>query len=519
MVADKKRFILKKIIPILFLLWLPATACGGSIISPPASSPEPALPTTASSAEPAMVTPATPDPAVPVPAEAVPVAPSPLPVDAMPIPTPPSQLTEFYSIQSGDTLGWISYIYDIPLEDLAALNGLDLESAIIQEGQTLLVPLQVDRTGPLVTLLPDSEVVYSPAYVDFNTEAFIQAQGGFLATQTTPVNGVERSAGEVTDLVARQFSVGPRALLALLEYYGGWVTQAQPFSYQPAGPACPYGENLYLQMSWAAARINEGYYGYKQNGSIAVTFRDKSRAIVPGRLNAGTVGVMNMLAVNSDWETWQTELGADGFIKTYRRLFGDPAVLAVEPLVPADLVQPEMRLPWEKGQTFYYTGGPHAAYVDGSAWAAIDFGPPDVLGSCYYSEENMTAAAAGKVVLGNKGELYLDLDGDGNLQTGWVLLYLHLVANDDLVDGQMVKAGDPLGFASCEGGAADATHLHFARRYNGEWMAAGGPVPMVLSGWEVKNGPGQYEGGMVRRGETKTACECWDDKMNGLVGE
>lgn len=511
---------MKKIIPILFLILLLATACGGHPADLPAiPSPEPAQPTVALSPELTPVTAvAAPDPAVTAPTVAPPV-PTPLPVGAMPIPTPQFPLTEFYTIESGDTLSWISYVYDISLEDLAALNGLDPETAVIQEGQTLRVPLLVDRTGPLVTLLPDSEVVYSPAYVDFNTEAFIQAQGGFLATQTTRVDGVELSAGQAIDLLARRFSVGPRVLLALLEYYGGWVTQAQPSNFQPAGPACPHGENLYLQLGWAAARINEGYYGYKQNGSIAVVFKDRSRAIVPGRLNAGTVGVMNLLAVNSDWETWQTELGADGFMKTYRRLFGDPAALAVEPLVPANLVQPEMRLPWEKGKTFYYTGGPHAAYVDGSAWAAIDFGPPDVLGSCYYSEENMTAAAAGKVLLGNKGELYLDLDGDGNLQTGWVLLYLHLVANDNLAQGQMVKAGEPLGVASCEGGAADAAHLHFARRYNGEWMPAGGPVPMVLSGWEVKNGAGQYEGGMVRRGETKTACECWDENMNGLVGE
>jgi hypothetical protein len=58
-----------------------------------------------------------------------------------------------------------------------------------------------------------------------------------------------------------------------------------------------------------------------------------------------------------------------------------------------------------------------------------------------------------------------------------------------------------------------------ARRYNGEWMAADGPVPMVLSGWQVKAGLAQYEGTMVRDGVTKTACECWDEALNALVGE
>ncbi len=50
-------------------------------------------------------------------------------------------------------------------------------------------------------------------------------------------------------------------------------------------------------------------------------------------------------------------------------------------------------------------------------------------------------------------------------------------------------------------------------------MAADGPVPLVLSGWRVKAGLGPYEGEMVREGVVKTACECWDEAVNGLVGE
>ncbi len=334
------------------------------------------------------------------------------------------------------------------------------------------------------------------------------------------MNGVEISAAEVINRIARKFSVGPRVLLTLLEYYGGWVTNPQPTDNYPLGPSCPYGDRLFLQLGWTANRINEGYYGYKRSGSIAIQFRDRSRAIAPSQMNAGTVGVQNVLAVNSDWETWLAEVEADGpFMQTYQRLFGDPFANAIEPLVPIDLTQPSLQLPWETGKTFYYTGGPHAAYGDGSAWAALDFGPPDVLGSCYYSAENLAAAAGGQLFLGNKGETYLDLDADGHLQTGWVLLYLHMVAKDDLTQGQKVIAGTPLGYASCEGGLSNASHLHLARRYNGEWIAAGGTVPMVLSGWEAKAGLGQYEGELVRGAEVKEACECWDEDMNALLAE
>jgi murein DD-endopeptidase MepM/ murein hydrolase activator NlpD len=436
----------------------------------------------------------------------------------MPLPTPRSPLIELYVVQPGDTLGGISQAYDLALEELMAFNGLVTESAILQIGQVLQIPLQVSRSGPPAVLLPDSEVVYSPAYLDFDVGAFVKEKGGYLAAYSEMVNGTWISGAEIVSRVARQYSVGPRVLLTLLEYYGGWVTQPQPPTYQPLGPANPYyEEGFFLQLSWVANRVNEGYYDYKRSGSVAVRFDDGSHAVVPAGLNAGSVGIQNVLAVNGDWESWETQMLA--FRATYRRLFGDPFARAVEPLVPGDLTQPPLRLPWESGQTFYYTGGPHAAYGSRSAWAAVDFAPPDIKGSCYYSQKNITAAADGRVFVGDTGETYLDLDGDGNLQTGWVLLYLHVIARDDVTHGQLVLAGAPLGYASCEGGISNSSHLHLARRYNGEWMAADGPVPLVLSGWQVQAGLAQYDGTMVRGGVTKTACECWDEVMNAVAGE
>jgi LasA protease len=443
---------------------------------------------------------------------------------AMPLPSPRSPLVEAYVVQAGDTLGGISLAYGVSLPELLAFNGLESEAAIIQIGQTLHIPLDISRTGPQEALLPDSEVVYSPAYVGFDVADFLARQGGYLAAYAERVNGEAVNGAQIITNVARQYSVGPRVLLTLLEHYAGWVTNPQPALAPVLGPANPYGEEtLTLQLSWTANRVNEGYYGYKRDGQVAVRFYDGGRAIIPGGLNAGSAGIQNILAVNGSWETWSTQMEA--FVATYQRLFGDPFTpygesnLAVEPLVPIDLKQPPLRLPWEPGQTFYYTGGPHAAYGSRSAWAAVDFAPPDVLGSCYYSQENVVAASDGRLFLAGKGETYLDLDGDGNLQTGWVLLYLHVVARDDLLHGQRVTAGTPLGYASCEGGYSNSSHLHLARRYNGEWMAADGPVPLVLSGWEAKAGLAQYDGTLVRDGVTKTACECRDEALNGIAGE
>lgn len=450
-------------------------------------------------------------------------APTPTPVaPPMPIPTPSGPPADPYVVQPGDTLSAIAlYRCGCDMEELAALNGIQ-DPASLQAGQALLIPITTDRVGPASPLLPDSEVVYSPAYVDFDIAAFIQEQGGYLADYVELVNGRELTSPEILELVSQRFSVGPRALLALLEYQSGWVTGApetEADQYFPLGLQDGGRAGLYFQLSWASNHINEGYYAYKRQGTLAFRFADGSRALVGEGLNAGTVGIQNMLALTSDWENWRQAVGPRGFIRAYQALFGDPYARAIEPLIPAYLAQPELYLPWEGEHTWYFSGGPHAAWGEGSAWAALDFAPPDVRGHCGISDEWATAAASGLVLRSHDTQILIDLDGDGHEQTGWVLFYLHVVPAEHIQPGTMVARGDALGHPSCEGGPASSSHVHIARRYDGEWMDAGGPVPMVLSGWRTIAGLSQYEGHLVKESETRQACECWEDEKNGLVSD
>jgi hypothetical protein len=100
------------------------------------------------------------------------------------------------------------------------------------------------------------------------------------------------------------------------------------------------------------------------------------------------------------------------------------------------------------------------------------------------------------VVRTGKGVIVIDLDGDGYEQTGWVVLYLHVI--DPVVQvGDWVENSDLLGHPSCEGGLATGTHLHIARKYNGEWIPADGPLPYNLSGWVARAGEDPYEGTLV----------------------
>lgn len=440
----------------------------------------------------------------------------------MPIPTPQYGPFVYHTINAGESLSYIAYVYGIEVEALVAMNQLDGPEALIQVDQLLRVPAQVDAVAPEEVLLPDSEVVYGPSTVNFEVAKFVEEQGGYLAEYEQYVDNEPLSGADLVEHVSQQFSVGPRLLLALLEHYGGWVTNPTLTAEQlngPLGPRNPRGGDLYLALTFTANRINAGYYGYKRDGFWIFDLPDGSQAITAPGINAGTVGVQNILAIHSDWDTWQQEIEPDGFMATYQRLFGDPFAYNFQPLVPIDLTQPPLSLPWAEGQGFYLTAGPHPAYVDGSAWAAVDFGPPDVLGNCFYSAEPVRAAADGVVVTARQGEVQLDLDGDGKLQTGWGLFYLHVALDLDtpLQAGQQVKTGDIIGYASCEGGQSNSSHLHFARRYNGEWMNASGPVPMNLSGWVVQPNVAPYDGVMVKGAEVRESCECWDPGLNLIV--
>ena len=430
---------------------------------------------------------------------------------------------ESYVVQPGETLSLIAAVFGCTVEEITTANGLpDADS--IRAGQTLVIPIAATQTGPYLKLIPDSELVYGPAYIHFNLEGFVVEQGGYLAGYAEEVEGRLLSGAEIVQLVSQRFSVGPRVLLTLLELRSGWVTEPQPAAetlVYPLGHIQEYYEGLFQQLSWAAVRLNEGYYGWKRGDHATVRLTDGTRAAIAPGLNPGTAGVQNCLAeLSATWDEWLTLIGPDGFLVTYEHLFGNPFAYTVDPLVPPDLVQPELRLPWEAGRTWYFTGGPHGGWGNGSGRAALDFVPGDKIPDCTVSKEWVTAAAPGLVVRSENGEVWVDLDGDGFEQSGWVLLYMHIYAEDCVEPGTYLQRGQRIGHPSCEGGFADATHLHFARRYNGEWIPAGsGPVPMVLSGWTAHEDVMPYEGTLTRGDEVRVACECWDDALNGLVSD
>jgi murein DD-endopeptidase MepM/ murein hydrolase activator NlpD len=158
------------------------------------------------------------------------------------------------------------------------------------------------------------------------------------------------------------------------------------------------------------------------------------------------------------------------------------------------MIQPQFTLPFEPGVLWSLTGGPHAAWEQESALAALDFAPGMDAPGCLETDAWVVAVAPGLIIRSSGGYVILDLDGDGHESTGWIVLYMHIATKQRVPAGTWVDAGDHIGHPSCEGGMATGTHLHIARKYNGEWVGAGGALPFVLSGWMAHQGEAPYYG-------------------------
>ena len=400
-------------------------------------------------------------------------------------------------------LSAIAQKYSVSLQALAQANKIaDVNSLLV--GQTLNIPeVTPQPAGPSYKILPDSELVYGPLAPQTDIEAFIQGKGGYLATYTQDVNGESMTAAQALLLAAKNSSVNPRLLLALLEYRSGWLTNKNPdpaLDEQPFGFYDAWYHGLYRQLEWAAIQLNSGYYRWRSNSVTNWVLADGSVVPIDPTINAGTAGVQNFFAHLDGYSTWVRDVSPGGFYDTFYVLFGYPFDLAIEPLVPASLVQPPLLLPFGPGEVWSFTGGPHLAWDAGSPYGALDFAPPGEAQGCVEVDYWVTAVADGLVTRTGNGEVIQDLDGDGNEGSGWVILYMHVETRDRVQPGTFLKAGEHVGHPSCEGGISTGTHLHIARKFNGEWLSALGPTPFNLSGW-ISAGTGEeYVGTLTRNG-------------------
>lgn len=436
----------------------------------------------------------------------------------------PADRPDEHTVLPGESLSLIAQQYGTTLDTLVRLNNLSNPDRI-EVGQIIMLPSETTQQSPDISLLPDRRFVRGPDSLAFDTASFIALQTGYIrmATDIVTTNiasgaGFDEtlSAGDVIERVSMEYSIDPRLLLAVLEYRAQWLTSAIPRPDQAMFPIISLGQSngfnrpgLYRQLAYAANELNRGYYSYKTRGLRSIAFSEGVRVLLSSELNAATVAIMYFFSLGSSFAEWQSDISSQRFMTTYRSLFGDPFMGGSESPVPTGLEQPEFALPFAAGETWLYTGGPHGGWGSGSAWASLDFAPPDERladsSFCYSSITPVRAVADGILSRSTGGAVVLDMDGDADERTGWTVLYLHLT--DITSVGTTVKTGDIVGYASCAGGFSTATHLHIARRYNGEWLAAdcsqciagSDYMAFTMSGWIAEGLVGQeYQGYLVR---------------------
>lgn len=423
------------------------------------------------------------------------------------------ETTVFYISEPGDSLEAVAARFGVQPEEITSSSPIP-ENGLFSPGTPLVIPARLAGIilSPSAQLLPDSELVYSPTSIGFDADAYVTAAGGELASyqEYLLLTGWTYGGGSVAQ-VAQETSTNPRLLLALVQYFTGWV-QGEPLlgvdEQYPLGYETPKGIGLHRQMRLAVEDLAAGYYGWREGTLTELTFTDGSTLRLAPDLNAGTVALYYFFALRTTRADWLKVVDPQtGFIALYTGMFGDPWERASRAgdLIPQYFVQPDFSLPFETDVLWSYTGGPHDAWEEGSALAALDFAPATGESGCSISPAWALAVAPGVVVRSGGGYVILDLDGDGYEQTGWVVLYLHIAAKDRVPAGTWLDAGDRIGHPSCEGGIATGNHIHMARKYNGEWIGAGGAVPFVLSGWTAHYGDAPYLGTLTRNGETVTA--------------
>jgi LasA protease len=426
-------------------------------------------------------------------------------------PEPGVNLPPFaYISQSGDTLTALAARFGVSPDQIAPAQPT---IGLLTVGQQLTIPNLLGDPPYPSAILPDSAVIYSPANASFQVGDFISQAGGYLSTYDEQVDpGVWETGSQIVQRVATESSINPQVLLAFLEFRSGWV-RGQPndpsqVNY-PIGFYIPDYHGLYLELSVVAKELNIGYYGWRQGTLTELTFPNDSHVRFSPSLNAGSVALQTLTSkFYRQQQDWLAALyGVHGFLGIYHEMFADPwqAAAQVEPLFPPALAQPTLELPFSPGELWSLTSGPHIAWRTGTPRGALDFAPITGEPHCAVSIAWVTASAPGLVLRTKDGTVVLDLDGDGLEQTGWVLVYMHIAEQDRVSPGTWVDTNSPLGHPSCEGGQATGTHVHLARKYNGEWLAADGPLPFVLSGWVAHVGELPYEGTLEKNGQVVSA--------------
>ena len=443
------------------------------------------------------------------------------PLVPTPVPDPTSERPEYkpgelvdYIAQSGDTLPALASRFNTTEAEILDANPvIPADATTMPPGFPMKIPsYYLPLWGTTFQSIPDQAFVNGLAQIGVNTTALVASTDGWLKNYRVYAGDKWRTGPEMVDYIAANYSVSPRLLMAILEYQAGALSDPEaPTTKYVLGFRRRYYESPYLQLIIAANTLNNGYYNWRAGNLTEFELPDGSIVRPDPWQNAGSVAIQYYFSRLYSGDKFYASIGPDGLARTYKEFFGDPWADPVI-TIPGSLQQPELSFPFPAGHTWTYTGGPHTGWGTGEPFSAVDFAPPTEFSGCFAVKEDeySIAMADGLVVRSDADGVLIDLDKDGDERTGWVLYYLHLANSGRVQAGVQVNAGDMVGYPSCEGGRVTGTHVHVARKYNGEWILADGPLAFNFEGWIVHNGAVAYQGTLTRGAATVRASEVSD---------
>ena len=378
-----------------------------------------------------------------------------------------------------------------------------------------LPTVQVGEAG-YGELISDSFFLYSPSVLNFNVQRFLDGQPGPLKDYQEELHGKVWTAAEIIAFNAINFGVNPQAILVALEAQGNVISDAcAPVPVKDKLTGWP---GFYTYVRWLTYGALTAYDGARYGEVKYQAIFDDQRTIeIPQGLNAGTTALEIALARSLPPDQWSAWVQGDAplYRERFRAWFGNP--YAAPDAVAAPLALPGgYHLPFQEGDTWFYTGGPHSYDSSGARpWSSLDFVPPENLW-CPGGETpaNRWVAAAADGVVIQSGEALVVIDhGDG-----WRTYYSHVAADGRVPQWKTVVRGEPIGHPSCEvepGGSTNGVHVHFAI-----WRAGLGFVDIAglsLTGW-LTGETSHYNGTLTRDGVVKRAEDSrvpgWNDVTN-----
>ena len=413
----------------------------------------------------------------------------------------PGEIVE-YIAQPGDTVPALASRFNTSVAEIMKNNPIiPRDATTMPPGFPMKIPIRYRNPwGSPFQILPDALFAYGPYDVGFNPRAEVDRKPGWFKYYSTYIGQQTRRGGEIAQSIADDYSISPKLLLAILDYLTGALSEnRQPSDERLSGVFGFPGVNsqsMNAQFNRLANYLNAAFYEYREGRMLTYELRDGQQYWADPWQNAASVALTQYFSRILEPNDFFKAIGPEGFRRTYEALWGEipPNVATIE----GSLTQPEFRLPFEDNQSWAYTGGPHTAWGSDQPYSAIDFAPPTSKTGCAPSDLWAVAPADGTIVRTDTGLAILDLDGDNNERTGWNILFLHLLTTSIPPVGTKLNAGDKIGHPSCDGGRSTGTHIHIARKYNGEWISAGGIIPFSMDGWHVVNGAAPYAGYLKR---------------------